>query len=153
MRRRKSIFKQNLRSNKKSKNKKSKKRKSLKKKLKSIKKKFSKVRQNIRQRNADIYCGNNRLHPSVVNGNAIIGTRNRCFKRGFGRGYHSPVDPDYDFNYEPIDDRRIFCGNGNELPEGYDRLGNLPHCLLKGYGVGRRKRHEDHFNNNEEEQE
>ena len=91
-----------------------------------------------------IYCGNNRLDTDVVNGNAIIGTRNRCFRIGFGRGYHQPVDPNYNFNYDPIDDRRIFCGNGDNIPQGYDRLGNLPHCLLKGYGVGRRERHLGH---------
>jgi hypothetical protein len=89
-----------------------------------------------------VYCGNNRLDTDVVNGNAVIGTRYRCFQIGYGRGYHQPVDPNYNFNYDPIDNTRTYCGNQNILPEGYDILGNLPNCLKKGFGVGRRRRHE-----------
>jgi hypothetical protein len=31
---------------------------------------------------------------------------------------------------------KIFCGNGNIIPPGYDQLGTRYECLKKGFGAG-----------------
>lgn len=87
-----------------------------------------------------LYCGNNRLNPNVVAGLAEIGTNYRCLRKGFGAGFHSPVDMSFLDDYEPIDERKIYCGDNDDLPQGYDRIGNLPACFQKGFGVGKRQR-------------
>jgi hypothetical protein len=85
----------------------------------------------------DIYCGNNALHPDIVNGVKVLGSRYQCLRKGIGTGINLPVDPDYGLPYEPIDNRKIYCGNQNVLPVGYDILGNAPQCLQKGIGIGK----------------
>jgi hypothetical protein len=92
---------------------------------------------------ADIYCGNNALHPDIVDGIKIIGTRYQCLRKGIGRGFNLPLDPDYGGDYEPIDDRRMYCGNSNRLPNGYDIMGSPSKCLQKGVGIGKLKRFEE----------
>uniref|UniRef100_A0A6C0LVC1 Uncharacterized protein n=1 Tax=viral metagenome TaxID=1070528 RepID=A0A6C0LVC1_9ZZZZ len=86
-----------------------------------------------------IYCGNNALDPSLANGQNIVGTRYGCMKKGIGRGMHMPVDPNYG-NYQPINNQKVYCGNGNNVPGGYVSHGTLPQCLTKGVGVGKRIR-------------
>jgi len=86
------------------------------------------------------YCGNNALFPDLLNGNKQLGTRYQCFKKGLGKGLNLPVDPNYNGPYNPIDPARVYCGNQNALPAGYDRMGNLSECLRKGIGVGKRQR-------------
>ena len=86
------------------------------------------------------YCGNNALFPDLLNGNKQLGTRYQCFKKGLGKGLNLPVDPNYNGPYNPIDPTRVYCGNQNVLPAGYDRIGNLSECLRKGIGVGKRQR-------------
>jgi hypothetical protein len=101
----------------------------------------SKKRVVRRRRTPTIYCGNNRLHPDLQNGNAIQGTRYRCLQKGFGVGYHViPLDVNMLLPYEPIYDEKIYCGNSDDLPQDYDRFGNLPSCFQKGVGVGKKKR-------------
>lgn len=63
-----------------------------------------------------------------------IGTRYACFKKGVGVGSRMPRPEERD--YEPIDERRVYCGKKNRLPNGYDYMGNLVQCLQKGVGVG-----------------
>jgi hypothetical protein len=87
-----------------------------------------------------IYCGNNALHPDLANGRAVIGTKHRCLKKGFGAGYYSPVDLNFLNEYRPIDNRKVYCGNQENVPEGYDRHGNLPSCFQKGFASGKRKK-------------
>jgi hypothetical protein len=84
-----------------------------------------------------IYCGNNSLDSSLTNNTSILGTRYKCMKRGIGVGMNLKYDPKYNQEYDPIDTTRIYCGDKNELPEGYDRFGSLPRCLQKGVGVGK----------------
>ena len=86
------------------------------------------------------YCGNNALDPDVVNGVKILGTRYGCMRKGIGTGLNLPYDPKYAGPYEPIDDRKIYCGDRNNLPDGYDRFGNLSQCLQKGVAIGKRQR-------------
>jgi len=109
-----------------------------KKKSKKSKKKSKKKKLVVRQ--PYIYCGNNSLHPDVVNGNAVIGTKFRCLKKGYGAGFYGEIDLNFLNDYEPIDRRKIYCGNREEIPEGYDRHGNLPSCFQKGFATGKRER-------------
>lgn len=81
-----------------------------------------------------MYCGNNRLDPKVVEDGHRIGTRYDCFKKGVAVGASMPA-PRYR-EYDPIDDRKMYCGKRNRLPRGYDYIGNLAQCLQKGVGVG-----------------
>jgi len=84
----------------------------------------------------NIYCGNNLVNQQLTNGQSILGTRYRCLQKGIGRGMHSVNAINYEGPYEPIDERKIYCGNQDVLPDGYDYMGNLPLCLQKGVGVG-----------------
>jgi hypothetical protein len=89
---------------------------------------------------ANIYCGNNALHPDLVNGTKILGSRYQCLRKGVGTGLNLPFDPDYGGPYAPIDNRRIYCGNAVDLPDGYDSMGNLAQCLQRGVGIGKLQR-------------
>ena len=85
----------------------------------------------------EIYCGNNAQNPGLVSGDRHLGTRYRCFRKGIGVGRNLPVDPSYAGPYTPIDPRRTYCGKSNEMPGGYDIMGNPPMCLQKGVGLGK----------------
>jgi predicted nucleic acid-binding Zn ribbon protein len=85
-----------------------------------------------------LYCGNNALHHSLVNGSAVLGTRRGCLEKGKQIALSQPPDPHFLQPYEPIDTTRKYCGNRDYLPEGYDRYGGLYECFLKGQGVGKR---------------
>lgn len=87
-----------------------------------------------------IYCGNNALDSDIMNGTSQLGTRYSCMRKGIGTGLNLPYDAKYAGEYEPIDNRKIYCGNGDNLPDGYDRLGNLSQCLQKGVAIGKRRR-------------
>ena len=91
--------------------------------------------------NVYIYCGNNRLyrHPDE-NVEVIFGTNYRCLKKGFGSGYYSPVDLSILNPYEAIDERKIYCGLNENLPNGYNRVGNSANCFQKGFASGKIKR-------------
>jgi len=84
-----------------------------------------------------MYCGNNRRNPKVRSGEQVIGTRYGCLKKGIGVGLGLPYDPDYSNRFVPVDDRKIYCGTANELPDGYDLMGSNSMCYSKGVGVGR----------------
>jgi hypothetical protein len=84
-----------------------------------------------------IYCGNNRRNRNLINGLLDIGTRSKCFKKGFGVGFNQPIDPDYLGEYEPIYIDNIYCGdNQNDIPIN-SRMGTLPQCLQKGVAIGK----------------
>lgn len=87
-----------------------------------------------------IYCGNNSENSNLKNGTQQIGTRYGCLRKGIGKGLHEPKDPSYTGRYSPIDKRKVYCGKAPSLPENYDLLGNLPQCLQKGIGIGKRKK-------------
>jgi len=48
-----------------------------------------------------------------------------------------PYDKNFTEAYDPIGKRKIWCGNSNEKPDGYNSVGNLPQCLQKGIGTGK----------------
>jgi len=87
-----------------------------------------------------IYCGNNARHSSLRSEEKKIGTRYTCLKRGFGIGFHLPYDPEFARRFVPIDKRKIYCGNSEVLPEGYDLFGNNPRCFQVGIGAGKASR-------------
>jgi hypothetical protein len=89
---------------------------------------------------SEIYCGNNSLHPDLLNGTKIMGTKYECLKKGIGTGLNAPFDSNYTLPYQAIDDRKIYCGNQAVLPPGYDIMGNAPQCLQKGVGIGKVQR-------------
>ena len=84
------------------------------------------------------YCGTNRLHPNAAN----RGTRYECLKKGIWVGCNRiPVDNTLvDMPYARFDDERVYCGNGNQLPAGYTRLGASSDCFQIGVGVGKKRR-------------
>ena len=84
-----------------------------------------------------IYCGNNRLSPELVSGEKVLGSRYKCMKRGIGVGLNLPYDPDYAGGYEPISEEKFYCGDKDQLPQGYMRFGTLPQCQGKGVGLGK----------------
>ena len=86
----------------------------------------------------NIYCGNNALHDDIVINGKVIGNRYQCLRKGIGSGLNMPLDISYAGEYVPIDDTKIYCGNQDILPEGYNRLGNNPQCLQKGVAIGKR---------------
>ena len=86
---------------------------------------------------AEIYCGNNHNSLELKRGK-VIGTRYKCFQKGIGVGkYVLPLDPEYAGDYDPIDTRKIYCGNKSRLPPEYHIMGNNGICFRKGVGVGR----------------
>ena len=50
----------------------------------------------------NIYCGNNRNNPKVVNGQQRIGTKYTCLRAGIGVGKNLPYDPSYLNEYIPL---------------------------------------------------
>ena len=87
---------------------------------------------------SQIYCGNNSQYAGLINGTHTIGTRYACLKKGFGKGYHMPYDKNFTGEYNPIDKRKIWCGNSDVTPDGYNSIGSLSQCLQKGIGCGKR---------------
>jgi hypothetical protein len=96
------------------------------------------------QKRQGIYCGNNKNNFSILSGEKIIGNRYQCMKNGFGVGYNLPLDEesknDYLQDYEPVDDRKIWCGINPNLPPEYSFIGTNFMCFQKGFGAGRRKK-------------
>lgn len=85
-----------------------------------------------------MYCGNNEQHPDLTSRKLQLGNRYGCLRKGIGRGLNLPMDSNYLGPYSPIDQRKIYCGQEEILPDDYDLMGNLPQCLQKGIGIGKR---------------
>jgi hypothetical protein len=105
-----------------------------------------------------IYCGNNRNHREILNGESDIGTPYKCMQKGFMFGrHHMPVDPTYADNYAQLMPRKIWCGKETLSSERlrnrrYDFNGTLPECYRYGLGAGRRAKaldEEEHDEDNE----
>jgi len=88
------------------------------------------------------YCGNNALDARLASGEKILGTRYDCLRSGYGRGIHEPVDLRFIQDYSPIDPRKYYCGNSNELPNNYHDFGSLHGCFLKGFGIAKKNKAE-----------
>ena len=56
---------------------------------------------------------------------------------GIGKGLRLSCDNSYNGPYQPIDGRKIYCGNSPNLPANYDLMGSPAMCLRKGIGLGK----------------
>lgn len=110
--------------------KKSRKRRSVKRKRRSVKKSRKKIKK------ASVYCGNN---GAATNGKPI-GTKHQCLKVGIGKGLYLPCERSYGGVYDPIDDRKMYCGDKIDMPPGYDIMGSPSLCLKVGIGLGKAQR-------------
>jgi len=57
-------------------------------------------------------------------------------RKGYGKGYNSPIDLSYNQPYSPIDGRKFYCGKKNILSHDF---GTLHICFLKGFGAGKKR--------------
>jgi hypothetical protein len=89
---------------------------------------------------AQIYCGNKANYPGLQQGTHVIGTNYQCLQRGIGIGSHLPYDASYALPYEPIDDRKFYCGQAAQLPPNNFAFGSPSKCLQIGVGVGKVQR-------------
>jgi hypothetical protein len=87
-----------------------------------------------------MYCGGNRLHRPLLNGEVELGTRYQCMKKGISKGLNLPYDNNYLNDYEPLYPLKLWCGKSDQLPENYDKIGTPPECLRYGIGIGKRKK-------------
>jgi len=101
----------------------------------------SRRRKSSNRQKKPIYCGNNKLHPDLLDHSKVIGTRHGCLRKGFGVGYYVlPTDSEMLGAYQAIDQRKIWCGNDDRLPEGYAFIGTNHMCYVKGVGAGKKKK-------------
>jgi hypothetical protein len=78
------------------------------------------------------YCGNSDVLPE---GYDEFGDLFSCTKKGFGIcKYNGKLGTRYN-GLPPDPDRpKIYCGNKQELPPGYERFGLRNECLKRGFG-------------------
>ena len=97
-----------------------------------------------KRKSSNIFCGNNALSPKLREngGTQIVGSPSRCFRKGFGAGYHQEIPPerleeflaDFSGPYRRLIEQPIFYGDG-PVPEGMFRA-TLSQCRARGFGVG-----------------
>ena len=94
--------------------------------------------EEVQQPRRMTYCGTNSLHPNAAN----RGTRYECLRKGIWVGCNRiPVDNTLvDMPYARFDDERVYCGNENNLPAGYTRMGASSDCFQIGVGLGKKRR-------------
>jgi hypothetical protein len=83
------------------------------------------------------YCGNNNNYIGLLRGTHRLGTNYECLRKGIGAGSRLPYDQDYSLNYNPVDTRKFYCGNGAEVPAEYFAVGSPSKCLALGIGIGK----------------
>jgi hypothetical protein len=88
----------------------------------------------------NIYCGNNQNHPYLINGQRTLGTARQCLNKGISVGFNMPYDENYVNDYVPIDPTKTYCGDSQNLPNGYDDFGSLKECYTKGVGIGKARK-------------
>ena len=86
-----------------------------------------------KSRKAKVYCGNNR---NARKGKPV-GSRSQCLKVGIGKGRSLKCEASYGGPYDPIDNRKLYCGDQKIMPSGYDILGSPSLCLKTGIGLGK----------------
>ena len=95
-------------------------------------------------KSSNIFCGNNALSPKLREngGTQIVGSPSRCFRKGFGAGYHQEILPerleeflqDFSGPYKRLIEQPIYYGDG-PVPQGMFRA-TLSQCRARGFGVG-----------------
>ena len=92
-------------------------------------------------RKGKVYCGQNKLDPSLrVNGGTLeVGTRSRCFRAGFGGALHQHVDDEAEFvrkftaPYAPLIAQKLWHKDGPP-PEGHQPA-TLSQARQRGWGA------------------
>ena len=93
-------------------------------------------------RKARVYCGQNKLDPSLrVNGGTLeVGTRSRCFRSGFGAALHQQINDEEAFikkftaPYAPLVAQKLWYKD-SAPPEGYQPA-TLSQAKQRGFGAG-----------------
>ena len=93
-------------------------------------------------RKGKVYCGQNKLDPSLrVNGGTLeVGTRSACFRAGFGGALHQHIDDEAEFvrkftaPYAPLIAQKLWYKDGPP-PEAYQPA-TLSQARQRGWGAG-----------------
>ena len=89
-----------------------------------------------------IYCGNNALAHELTWGQAVVGKRSECFRKGVGGGLHAKIPPGgleefinkWTAPYRKIVEQPLHYGDG---PTPADKIpATLSQCLARGFAVG-----------------
>ena len=88
-------------------------------------------------------CGNNVYSRKLTHngGTELFGNHAKCFKKGYGMGYNTPIGnvasflAEYGGKYKPYINQNLYYGDG-EVPRG-SQLATLGQCLSRGYALGR----------------
>ena len=99
---------------------------------------FSDDQEYIDRGKVDTYCGTDPILPDDYD---VMGTRNKCLKKGIGVGMGMSQGEINKIIAKPPKTgprERVYCGDKTTLPAGYDRNGTLHECMMKGVGVGAR---------------
>ena len=89
-----------------------------------------------------IYCGNNALAHELISGQAVVGKRSECFRKGVGGGLHAKMPPGgleefikkWTAPYRKIVEQPLHYGDG---PTPADKIpATLSQCLARGFAVG-----------------
>jgi hypothetical protein len=89
-----------------------------------------------------IYCGNNALAHELTSGQAVVGKRYECFRKGVGGGLHAKIPPGgleefikkWTAPYRKIVEQPLHYGDG---PTPADKIpATLSQCLARGFAVG-----------------
>jgi len=97
---------------------------------------FSDDAEYVQSGKVDVYCGSDLILPEDYD---VMGTRNRCLKKGVGVGMGMSMDERNKViarQPKPGPRDKIYCGDKTQLPANYDRNGELGECLRKGVGIG-----------------
>ena len=89
-----------------------------------------------------IYCGNNALAHELTSGQAVVGKRSECFRKGVGGGLHAKIPPGgleefiqkWTAPYRKIVEQNLHYGDG-PTPAGKIPA-TLSQCLARGFAVG-----------------
>jgi len=85
----------------------------------------------------EMYCGDNADFDHEIYD--VMGTRNKCLKKGVGIGMTLPDSQRDEFmakEYVPNPDVKLYCGDKEDLPAGYSGFATKTQCLRKGVGIG-----------------
>lgn len=94
-------------------------------------------------RKSKVYCGQNRLDPSLrVNGGTLeVGSRSRCFRSGFGAALHQRIDDEEAFirkftaPYAPLVAQKLWYKD-SPPPQDHYQPATLSQARQRGFGAG-----------------
>ena len=100
-----------------------------------------------------IYCGNNALAHELTSGQAVVGKRSECFRKGVGGGLHAKIPPGgmdefiakWTAPYRKLYEQNLHYGDG-PTPAGKIPA-TLSQCLARGFAVGSIRRAKEEMHN------